>query len=279
MLARVDSLRGRTEVASNRTMPRVGKGEWVSTETTVRARGIDRVIEILDFLHQKRAPVRIGDIARATKTPRSTTYEIVNRLVDARWLEMRNGDGTVFFGPAMHYYGSDYLESVDLIRAARAEVVHLAEHIGETAQLCSLDGDKYIVMLNEPGRRMFRISSDIGVKVPIPWTASGRLLVDHLGLDEVRNFVPAEDFLLPDGRRIPLETFLQEVADARATGFARTTALVDRFTTCLAAPIRDAGGRCVATICFVVPADTTPDQQQMMIETLKDSGRKLSISR
>ncbi len=248
------------------------------THTTVRARGIDRVIEILDYLHDRRTPVRIGELARATRTPRSTIYEIVNRLVEARWLELRDGEGTVFFGPAMHYYGSNYLDSVDLIRTARLEVTRLAEQVGETAQLCSLDGNKYIVMLNEPGRRMFRISSDIGVKVPIPWTASGRLLVDHLKPDEVREFVPPDDFRLPDGRTIPVDGFLAEVAAAREAGFARTSALVDRFTTCLAAPIRDASGRCLATICFVVPADTTAELQAEMIEVLKDSGRRMSIA-
>lgn len=251
----------------------------MATHTTVRARGIDRVIDILDYLHAKRSPVRIGELARATQTPRSTIYEIVNRLVEARWLELRNGDGAVFFGPAMHYYGSDYLESVDLIRTARLEVTRLAEQVGETAQLCSLDGDKYIVMLNEPGRRMFRISSEIGIKVPIPWTASGRLLVDHLSPDQVREFIPGDDFRLPDGRVIQVDDFVAEVALARRAGFARTSALVDRFTTCLAAPVRDSGGRCLATICFVVPADTTAEQQETMVEILKESGRKMSIAR
>lgn len=246
---------------------------------TGRARGIDRVIALLEHLHGLRAPARIGDIARATGTPRSTVYELVNTLVEARWLELRDGDGTVYFGPAMHWYGSDYLDSVDLIRKARPEVTHLAETVGETAQFCTLEGDKYLVVLNEPGRRMFRISSEIGIKVPIPWTASGRLLVDHMTPDEIRSFIPAADFTLPDGRRIGEEAFLTDIARARAEGYVRTTALVDRFTTCLAAPVRDAAGRCIATICFVVPADTPEEEQARMIQTLKESGAKLSYPR
>jgi len=246
---------------------------------TGRARGIDRVIALMEHLHDRRAPTRIADIARDTGTPRSTMYELVNTLVEARWLELRDGDGTVYFGPAMHYYGSDYLDSVDLIRKARVEVAHIAETVGETAQFCTLDGDKYLVVLNEPGRRMFRISSEIGIKVPIPWTASGRLLVDHLNAEEIRSFIPSDDFTLPDGRRIAEDEFLEDMRRARTQGYVRTTALVDRFTTCLAAPVRDPSGRCIATICFVVPADTTEEAQQMMIDTLKASAERLSPGR
>lgn len=244
-----------------------------------RARGIDRVIALMEHLHRRRTPTRIADIARDTGTPRSTVYEIVNTLVEARWLEMRDDDGTVFFGPAMHYYGSDYLDSVDLIRKARGEVTHLAETVGETAQFCTLEGDKYLVVLNEPGRRMFRISSEIGIKVPIPWTASGRLLVDHLGPEEIFGFIPDEDFVLPDGRRIERDEFLRDIAQAKDQGFVRTTALVDRFTTCMAAPVRDASRRCVATICFVIPADTGETEQRAMIDALLASAEKLSVPR
>lgn len=248
-------------------------------KSTGRARGIDRVIALMEHLHARRAPTRIADIARDTGTPRSTMYELVNTLVEARWLELRDGDGTVYFGPAMHYYGSDYLDSVDLIRKARVEVAHIAEMVGETAQFCTLEGDKYLVVLNEPGRRMFRISSEIGIKVPIPWTASGRLLVDHLSPDEILRFIPAEDFTLPDGRPIAHDEFMRDIATARREGYVRTTGLVDRFTTCLAAPVRDPAGRCIATICFVVPADTTEEAQQGMIDTLKASADKLSVGR
>ncbi|WP_207459267.1 IclR family transcriptional regulator [Azospirillum sp. SYSU D00513] len=251
--------------------------DGVVEKATGRARGIDRVIGLMEYLHRRRAPARIADIARETGTPRSTMYELVNTLVEARWLEMRSDDGIVYFGPAMHYFGSDYLDSVDLIRKARTEVAHLSERMGETAQFCALEGNKYVVVLNEPGRRMFRISSEVGIKVPIPWTASGRLLVDHMGPSEILGFIPEEDFTLPDGRRIVQEEFLRDIAEARAAGFVRTTALVDRFTTCLAAPVRDAAGCCTATICFVVPADTEAEQQEEMIRLLKDSAARLSV--
>eukprot|EP01031_Cornospumella_fuschlensis_P052582 gene52582-64264_t len=46
--------------------------------------------------------------------------------------------------------------------------------------MCLLNGRKYTVALMREGERHFRISSDIGENAPIPWTASGRLLLGHL---------------------------------------------------------------------------------------------------
>ena len=119
------------------------------------------------------------------------------------------------------------------------------------------------------------------VTLPESWKgdASGRLLVDHMDADEIRRFIPSDDFVLPDGRRIAEDEFLEDIGRARTQGYVRTTALVDRFTTCLAAPVRDPAGRCIATICFVVPADTTEEAQQVMIDTLKASAERLSPGR
>ncbi|MFP3481022.1 IclR family transcriptional regulator, partial [Burkholderia sp. SIMBA_057] len=80
-----------------------------------------------------------------------------------------------------------------------------------TAQLCMLEGNKYTVVLSENSSRPFNISSDIGVKVPIPWTATGRLLLAHLRANEIRALIPDEDFVLDNGRRVEFEAFLSDV--------------------------------------------------------------------
>ena len=46
---------------------------------------------------------------------------------------------------------------------------------------------------------VFKITTDIGVEVPIPWTASGRLLLDHMSAGDILQFVP-EGRLPPAGR-------------------------------------------------------------------------------
>lgn len=240
-----------------------------------RERGLDRTIGLLDLLHRQRRPARISDLARDLGAPRSTIYEIVNRLLGAAILETYD-DGKVFFGKAVHFYAAAYMAAHNLIRRAREEVDRLATKTGETAQFCMLHGNKYTVVHMHAGARPFRISSDIGVGIPLPWTASGRLLLSHLTREELSAFVPADDLRLPDGRVIGIDDFYREIQEARRQGHCVTVGLVDSFTQCMAAPVTDHAGRVAATICFMVPRDLGGDQADRLLAMLVASGRELS---
>ncbi|HWK44569.1 MAG TPA: IclR family transcriptional regulator [Stellaceae bacterium] len=241
-----------------------------------RARGIDRAIDLLDCLNAAREPLRIGELAKRLGAPRSTVYELVNRFLEAGILETYDGEGRVFFGKTVHFYATHYLGMNAQSRRGGEEVVRLAELANETAQYCALHGDKYTVVHMHSGAKMFRISTDIGVRVPIPWTASGRLLLSHLSFEEVCRFIPAADFDLPDGRRIDPIGFYDEIVRARREGYCLTSGLVDGFTRCMAVPVTDPSGGVVATLCFVVTADIAQADQTRLLDMLLDSGRRLS---
>jgi len=245
--------------------------------TAARARGIDRVIELLEFLRESRQPATVGDLARKLEAPRSSLYEIVNSLTEAGILETADDQGRIFFGRTVYFYADAYLASQRLVRTGRDEVIRLAEVTGETAQLCMLLGNKYTVAHMQPGSRLFRISSETGVLVPIPWTASGRVLLGNMSEDQVMAFVPPEDFRLPNGKTIPIPEFMDDIQKAHMQGHAVSSALADEFTCCLAVPVLDqATNRPVATICFVLPVNTPEDRKAELIDLLKTSSRTIS---
>jgi DNA-binding IclR family transcriptional regulator len=249
----------------------------VSNEASAspRARGVERVVTLLKQLHGARRPLTMRELIESTGAPRSSVYELVTILAEAGWLEMRP-DGSVFFGREMHYYGCDYALHNDLISRAHQTILTLVKHHDETAQLCMLEGNKYTVVLSENSSRPFNISSDIGVKVPIPWTASGRLLLAHLNADEIRALIPDEDFVLDNGKRVDFAEFLRDVEHAAAQGYCCTEGLSQTFRFCMAAPIRDRGGLAIAALCFMTGRDTDPHKRAAMLDDLIRSARALS---
>ena len=240
-----------------------------------RARGIDRVIDILEHLRSVRRPMSIGDLARDLKAPRSTIYEIVRRLQEVGILDEADNN-TVYFGRSVYLYADAYLASQPVMRLGRDEVVKLSKHTGETTQLCMLVNNKYTVAFMNPGTSLFRISSEIGVLVPIPWTASGRLLLGRMNDAEIRALIPPDDFVLPDGRCIAVDSFIKEVHDASAENRMVTTGLSDPYTTCLASAVHDQNDQPVATICHMVPASTPQERKDELLDGLTRSAHSIS---
>lgn len=241
-----------------------------------RRRGIDRLVEVLDYLYACNEPLRPNQIAAAVGAPRSTIYEIVDRLREAGFVEDFDTDGRVFLGRRLHYFGTAYVKRVDLMREADQALLRLTEQTNETSQLCLMEGEKYTVALARHGGHHFRISSDVGARVPLPWTASGPLLVSHLSDSEILRLVPEEDFRLPSGRQLTPATFLERVHAARKQGLSRLDGQLDTFTHCMAAPVFDAGRRCVATLCFVVPRIDADKKGEALARILISAAAALS---
>jgi DNA-binding IclR family transcriptional regulator len=242
-----------------------------------REKGLDRAVQILDFLHAHQRPIAIGDLAKQLGAPRSTIYTLVKSLSAVGFVETVGEDGRIFFGKKLYLYGMDYMRENDLVRRGREEVDRLSRDTGETAELCMLQNGRYTIIHMCPGARPFRISSAVGLQIPLPWTASGRLLLSNLSTVDIDFMVSDDDLVLPDGRRIERETFKASIEDARRLGHCITSGLVDAYTMCLAAPVYDAVGAIGATLCLVVPIDTPSSVRSQLLAVLLERAGKLSI--
>ncbi|MBO6716323.1 MAG: IclR family transcriptional regulator [Rhizobiaceae bacterium] len=241
-----------------------------------RERSVDRIIHILEFLHGHGEGIRVGALAKALNAPRSSTYTLVNDLTQAGLLEIASDDQRIFFGKRMYLYGLNYIRENSLAKRARLEVDRLAKETGETSEFCMLQSGRYTIMYMRPGNRPFRISSAVGLQIPIPWTASGRLLLAGKSRAEIEELIADEDLVLPDGRRIAIDDFIRAIADAQRDGYCLTKGLVDAVTQCLAAPIYGADGHVEATICLVLPVDLSEEQLGALRDRLLQSSRMLS---
>jgi DNA-binding IclR family transcriptional regulator len=243
----------RRRVAARKPAARTARP--IRPDETGRTRGIDRAFEILECLHGSKKPLRPNEIAVAIGAPKSTTYDVVGLMLNRGILDRADAEGRVFLGRRLYLFGLSHLTHFDVMRVASGFLDHLSEVTGQTAQLCVLDNRKYVVAQMKEGDRHFRISSDVGEPVPLPWTASGRVLVSHLDDQDILKLVPSDDFKLPDGKRLGERTFLKEVAEARREGFFSCDGTAGRFTHCFAAAVYDEHSQCVATLCLLTPRE------------------------
>jgi DNA-binding IclR family transcriptional regulator len=241
-----------------------------------RARGLERAFDILDCLREAGGPLRANEIAVAMGAPRSSIYELVGLLLKIGILEPVGTDGRVFLGGRLFLYGQAYGHQTGLPDRVAALLEGIAAETQETAQFCLLDGDKYTVAMMREGSRPFRISSSVGERTPIPWTASGRLLLGHLSEEDIRAFVPPDDFRLPSGEWLDPSRFADEAHEAVARGYFTFDSIVDSYTHCFAVPVTLPGGTIAATLCLVAPRNDALRNHADYIERLRKAAGVLS---
>lgn len=229
-----------------------------------RVSGIDRALEILDYLKAEAGPVGPYAIARALAMPLSTAYAIIEDLV-AKDMLSRRPDGAVWIGPRLYHYGMAYARALDFLDVAIHEMQELSRIAGETSQVCGRDGDDMVVLAVADGPGHFRVSSRVGARVPLNWTASGRLLVGHLPETERIAIFRRASRASPTGRAETDPHVLarkSEIALAERLSIQHSES--DFAVACIASPIRDRVGVCVATISVVAPEQKAMQNQKLL---------------
>jgi DNA-binding IclR family transcriptional regulator len=235
-----------------------------------RTSGIDRALQVMDILAERQTPLSAYDLAKSAGAPVSTIYRIVDDLV-ARDMLSRGPDNAVWLGPRLMRYGLIYRARMDVFERAKQEMRHLAEATGETVQICTRDEGTMLVIGMAEGEGHFRVASNVGTRVPLNWTASGRLLLGHLDDDARRAAFAAT--ARPSHTGIA-ETDPEVLATQARADFENRLAVqynASEFSVaCIAAPIRDDKGACVATISIVLPdrkAEERRDELAAAVQT------------
>lgn len=243
-----------------------------------RVGAIDRTLQILDVLTERGTPMSTYDLARSTGAPPSTFYKIVDELID-RSLLMRVDANAVWLGPRLMRYGLTYRAHIDVFGAAKLEMERLAQHLGETIQICARDDDRMTVIGMARGPGHFNVASEVGTRVPLNWTASGRLLIGHLDDDE--RFRVFRDTARPSDTGLA-ETDPKKLAELSRREFLARLAVQlsasEYAVACIASPICDESGACVATISIVLPESKARAEESALSQEVRSAAQRIEVA-
>lgn len=143
--------------ASSSTVPaETAPADDTEAKSTRRSRvsGIDRALQVIDYLYETGAPAGPYAIAKAIKAPLSTVYVTIDDLVEKNMLA-RNADGVIWLGARLYHYGLAYARSLDFMSVATHEMHDLCREANEAVQLCGRDGDHMLVLAMADGPSPF----------------------------------------------------------------------------------------------------------------------------
>lgn len=242
------------------------------------SRSVRRALEIFEFLLQQGEPATVGAIVGALAIPKSTAYELVRTLSEAGYLEPSGRGPGLFLGRKLFELGMAYRSQVDLLRDGSQIVEELRDATGETVQLSVLENDMMLVLLKEEGSRSIRIISRVGSRVPVNWAAAGRLLVSDLDEASLGALLKRSVRQSPTGRSLTdIGKLIQQIRRFRKQGYATELNEANEHAGCVAAPVIDGSGRCVAAISIVAPEYRLGRQnRQELIRKVCEAAARLS---
>lgn len=218
------------------------------------SRSVRRALDILELVLRHNQPVTVAQIIAELSIPKSTAYELVRTLSDGDYLEPAGKGSGLFLGRRLYELGTAYRSHVDLLRDGSLIAEELRNETGETVQLSVLESDMMMVLCKEEGIRPLRIISTVGSRVPVNWAAAGRLLVSDMNDETLTRLLTATIRQSPTGRALlDVKKLIAQIRKFRRQGYATELNETNEHAGCVAAPVIDGSGRCIAALSIAAP--------------------------
>ncbi|MHC1550270.1 IclR family transcriptional regulator [Phyllobacterium sp. K27] len=241
-----------------------------------RARGTDRLLDVLDCILSQSQPLTRNAIASAIGAPRSTIYSIIEQLLEREFLEQFGPEGLILPGSKCGQLGFAYDRHNPFGRKARHVISKLAKLAGEVAELDVMRGWRQVVLISETGRdHNYRVPVE-GSSSPLPRTASGRFLLQGVDVADMAANIPLADFIMADGNKVTAKKLADDISHAAAQGYWIARGLIDPYIACVTAPVHDRSQRCIGAVCLVVPLPELEPREPELVAMTRNAAEELS---
>jgi DNA-binding IclR family transcriptional regulator len=219
-------------------------------------------IAVLRHLAAQAGPVPAAAIARDLGLPRSSTYQLLDVLVEHALVVHLPEERRYGLGPGAFELGSAYSRQEPLARLARPVLTRLVGRIRQSAHAVVLHGREvfYVVEERAPGRPA--LVSDVGVRLPAHLTASGRAILADLPSAHVRALFP-DGAAFTDRTGIGPRTLRQlrtVLTAVRTRGYAVEDGEITSGFASVAAAVHDHTGHPIAAVAVTYPRQDVPPQ-------------------
>jgi IclR family acetate operon transcriptional repressor len=205
-----------------------------------RLSSVENALCVLTVLSKADGPVGVTDLARQLGIGKSSVHSLLAILRAYRWVE-QHPSGRYGLGLRAFEIGSVAAEQrVGMALMPRAE--QLAHEIDEAVSLAVLDGDCALVVRRIESTQLLRAHLKLGSRMPLPRSASGKVLLAYMQRSEVERLVS------PDA------DMLATLAEIRRAGYAISRDEMVPGVSTIATPVFGPAGVVVAALSVAAPS-------------------------
>lgn len=155
-----------------------------------RVPALDKCFAVLELLSRSEQPLRISEICNTLNLNKSTVFNMVHTLVDLQVLEYRSS-GKLTFGTLLYVLGQAAGRKAELIRTVRPYLEKISRDVGFSAFLGVRWGLKAVIVDKVDADVDIKVSSEVGMGLPLVAGAGGKALLSLLPDSELDQVLSA----------------------------------------------------------------------------------------
>jgi DNA-binding IclR family transcriptional regulator len=255
------------------------KTERVREQPAGTIRSVEKVIDILELLARESRGVALGDLAKRLDLNVSTVHHLLATLKGRGLVAQDERTKMYRIGYRLVGMVNRFLSGTDHYPAAISPMEELRDRSGETSYLTIIQRQEAAVIITLTGarpvqaRRFHRPGQS-----NIHSTATGKLMLAHLPAEEVTTLLRGHELAQFTPNTITDPRQLQDELQAiRGRGYALDREEDYIGVECVAFPVYDAGGDCVAAVSVSYPA-APQERTEELIRLVSDAAEKISVN-
>jgi DNA-binding IclR family transcriptional regulator len=238
-----------------------------------------RALEVLDLFTREGRSLTFAECQRALAYPKSSLHGLLRTMTGVRWIEFDPVSKRFGLGVRAWEAGIAYTKMFPLETLARPIMERVRDATTETVQLAVLDAGEALYIAKVEGEHSLRLDSSVGQRLTAHATGVGKVLLASLPDGEFEAWLKASKLerftpnTVTDRRKLR-----EELKLVQSRGYA-----VDREertvgAACVAVPVRNHLGRCIAAMSVSAPAVRFgAPQRKAALGHLQNAARELSI--
>lgn len=223
-----------------------------------------RAFAVLEHLVAADAPLSLDEVTTALQLPKPTLYRILKLLKDAGLLHRDAGTRRYTVGPRLTAFAVNLWRNDTLRAQWHGALQTAAAETGESCNLTLLEGRQVLYLDRAETSHPLRLHLDIGTRVPLHCTASGKVFLSSMAPDEARRLLGDEPYTAYTARTLTTFAALQaQLAQVRKTGIGTHDGELFADSVAIAVPVLVPGGTVTSAVAVHAPATRASLQRCM----------------
>ena len=239
---------------------------------------VERVFTLLELLGAGDESLGISELARRSELPVGTVHRLLATLNQLGYVEQDLETRKYALGIRFLHLRGAVAKRLKLGEQAMPIMKALMRRVNETVHLAVLSEGEIVYIDRIEGFQTQNMYTQIGKRGPVHCTALGKTLLAYLPEAAVDQVIATRGLARYTSRTLTTAAALkQDLSLIRQRGYAIDDLESDLSVRCLAAPIRDYGGRVVAALSISGPAShIRPERDAELVKEVSWAAHQIS---